>query len=76
MIVKLQNSLAESKDSTLGAYKFFISLTYGTVIITILVGMFFLNKSVVAFKIMLILFIGNYFVLVLKIIQREPHPFW
>lgn len=69
IIADLQASMLESKESTRPSYKFFTRLCSDEVIVTILVGLFFLNKSLVAFKISLVIMVGDYILLVFKVVQ-------
>lgn len=46
------------------------------VTLSLMVALFYISKSLVAFKISVLLLVGNYFVMILKYIYQEPHPFW
>lgn len=54
----------------------FVRLMSVEVSISLMVILFYVSKSLVAFKISVLLLVGNYFVMVLKYLYAEPHPFW
>lgn len=77
VIPRIQSKVWFDKNDPIYSVAWYFTLNMEALLTLIpLTFLFYTHKSLVAFKITMITFFGQYLVLVMKFINYEPHPYW